>query len=1121
MANNNINLILGNHGSGKTHFIYKYFLENKNSADGTLDLSKKFYLIVPEQDTQARQKEMIDATKGDGDGILNADVISFDRLAYMVLSELNININNEKIADEDTKKILLYKSIQNLIKKGEEFVYFKYMKNKLGFTEKLKSSLSEFYSYNVDKNMLDDAYKKIDNDRLKLKIHELNIIQEEFKNLLDKNNYKINEDKLNLLYKHIDKTKIFEDAYVFFDGFTGFTPIQKEIFAKISEKSKEVYVSIDIRDVTIKNIIKDYGFKNINEKDLFYLSKTFVNLIYDVAINQNKNINEKNVIYFDHIYEDVYNGKEDLIYLEKNIYKYNKENNYKGKVDNISIHKCRDIDAEVDYLIYNIEKLKRENNMSLNDIKVIVPSIKDYNKIILEKCKLRDINVYIDYEYDIYSSPIVEAVRSSLEVVYYNFNYDSVMRYINAGIYEKDEDIYEFDNMIRRRGIRSKKRYESIKNINTEIFTPLFNLYDSIGGNKKSNNIRAYVDAIYKYIEDSKLNERFNKLLEKIEDKNSLDYIILDKSKNVVDKILSDLYDICDDKDERVSLKEFIELFDIGFDNKKVKISPFSLEVLECGDLMRSRYNNPKVVFMMGLNDSRVPGRFTDNNIIDDAFRKIFKDKVNIVLSQTTRETALNQRFYIYLAMTNAKNKLFLSYTNKNNEGTSDYESSILASIRKMYDIKDIVEDKNNYDFYNKKDVLDYVYNHMHDAKTYIKNVENGKIEEGSNDKYYNNAINTYNLYKYICEKLTDDELRDYKKKTLLYYDNINVNIIKDLLGEYFVSNVSKLEDFAACPYKYFLDYTISLTEREEYTIDNKDIGIVFHKVLENIFEDPEFNVLDCSEKMLNEEIEKITESIYDERDKFRDTNFSKFLSERIKDILVYSISKLKNKINVGEPIHVASEHNIKYDIEGSNDKLNGRIDTIDMYEDGNNDYIKIVDYKSSNKEYDEKLIEDGIDIQYIVYLDYILKNVKTVLTAQKINCDDKKLKKALGTFYFNIHDKLSTIKRDTDIDIIRKEIDAEYKFSGIVNKEAMHIMDPNAKVSKEDKIDSMILKGKALDEEELDNIFKKVNDGIKTRIGDIKAGKIEVKPHIKANPCKFCNYQTICKKSLRNIEEE
>ena len=56
-----LKIIIGNSGQEKINYIYNYFKTNSRNSDGTIDFSKKFFLIVPEQDTASKQRKMLDS----------------------------------------------------------------------------------------------------------------------------------------------------------------------------------------------------------------------------------------------------------------------------------------------------------------------------------------------------------------------------------------------------------------------------------------------------------------------------------------------------------------------------------------------------------------------------------------------------------------------------------------------------------------------------------------------------------------------------------------------------------------------------------------------------------------------------------------------------------------------------------------------------------------------------------------------------------------------------------------------------------------------------------------------------------------------------------------------------
>ena len=93
MNKNNVKLIIGGHGQGKSDWIYNHFLCNSRKEDDKTkcDLTKKFFLVVPEQDTNEKQRLLMKKSKemGYGAGMMNIDVVSFDRIAHNVFNELN------------------------------------------------------------------------------------------------------------------------------------------------------------------------------------------------------------------------------------------------------------------------------------------------------------------------------------------------------------------------------------------------------------------------------------------------------------------------------------------------------------------------------------------------------------------------------------------------------------------------------------------------------------------------------------------------------------------------------------------------------------------------------------------------------------------------------------------------------------------------------------------------------------------------------------------------------------------------------------------------------------------------------------------------------------------------
>lgn len=77
-------LIYGRAGTGKSEFILKEIKENLQN-----NLTQKIYIIVPEQFSYATEKRLLETL--DVEAVVNAEVISFKRLAHRVFSEVRRN----------------------------------------------------------------------------------------------------------------------------------------------------------------------------------------------------------------------------------------------------------------------------------------------------------------------------------------------------------------------------------------------------------------------------------------------------------------------------------------------------------------------------------------------------------------------------------------------------------------------------------------------------------------------------------------------------------------------------------------------------------------------------------------------------------------------------------------------------------------------------------------------------------------------------------------------------------------------------------------------------------------------------------------------------------------------
>ena len=103
-----VHFYFGSSGSGKSRFLQMEIIRRS-----ILEPSTQFIMLVPEQFTMQTQKEMV--LRHPRRGLMNVDVLSFERLAYRVFDE--VGMSSRRRLEEIGKSFVLEKIALDLGKK--------------------------------------------------------------------------------------------------------------------------------------------------------------------------------------------------------------------------------------------------------------------------------------------------------------------------------------------------------------------------------------------------------------------------------------------------------------------------------------------------------------------------------------------------------------------------------------------------------------------------------------------------------------------------------------------------------------------------------------------------------------------------------------------------------------------------------------------------------------------------------------------------------------------------------------------------------------------------------------------------------------------------------------------
>ncbi len=1070
---------------------------------------QNFLVIVPDQFTMQTQKELVGMHERGG--IMNIDVLSFGRLSHRILEEVG---HKEVPVLDDTGKSLVLQKVASDLK--EQLPTFGGLIHKQGYIHEIKSAISEFMQYGIG---TEDVSKLISfAEKRGALVHKLKDLQTLYKGFMDyiQGNFVTAEETLDVLRRLLPKSKLLKGSVVVLDGFTGFTPIQNRLIQELMSLSGETIVTITLGE-------EEDPYKVGGEQRLFYLSQKTVGdlekLAKEAGVERGKDV----------FVASKTDNPSALQYLEKNLFRYTYKP-YEKKQEQLCLFEASMPKEEVHQTGLYIRKLIREEGLEYRDIAVIMGDLEGYASYVETEFAKLDIPCFIDRTRGIVLNPMIEFIKSGLTLYLKDFSYEAVFHYLRSGLADiSAEDIDELENYCIQTGLRSYRSYsrlfthkaagmqeeESLAKLNA-LREQFMRQVEMLHMGKKET-AKAYVSHLYDFLVENKVQEKlaayeesFNKqgMLSKAKEYGQIYRLVME--------LLNQIYELLGE--EEISLQEFYDILEAGFGEIEVGTIPQNVDRILVGDMERTRLKSVKVLFFLGVNDGNIPKNASKGGIISDMDREFLKES-DIELAPTPRQQMYIQRFYLYLNMTKPSDRLYLSYAKMNREGKSIRPAYLIDTVKKLFPNLTVQRPQERsalMQMETPKEGLDYLAGKL---REYVQ----GSLQDA-------NRTDFYTIYHaYGTEDLKDT--RDMLTKAAFYrYQNsaLSKAVARALYGMHLENSVTRLETYAACAYRHFLQYGLNLREREEFGFERVDMGNVYHAVLE-IFADKlklsGYTWFDFPEEFGVSTIREALESYaatYGETVLYSSVR-NEYAITRMSRILTRTVQALQKQLQKG--VFSPSHYEVSFQFAENLDSihlelsekermhLRGRIDRIDTAEDGEAVYVKVIDYKSGNKQFDLAALYYGLQLQLVVYM-----NAAMELEA-KAHPDKQIIPAAM--LYYHIEDPTVESPVELSEEEINQQILEKLRMNGVVNSEPdiiekldRYVQDKSDVIPVEKKKDGTFsARSSVMSREQMQVISDYVNHKMQTIGREILDGNMALEPYEKGTEeaCTYCTYKKVC----------
>lgn len=1104
----------GPSGSGKSHRIYEEIMQRAAEEPG-----RNFLIIVPDQFTMQTQKDLV--MRSDRDGILNIDVLSFGRLSHRILEE--VGTKEMPVLDDTGKSLVLQKVAADL---KEQLPAMGSLLHKQGYIHEVKSAISEFMQYGISTQDMDklitSAQKR---GALAMKLKDLKTLYRGFQDYI-RDHFITTEETLDVLRRSLSKSKILKGSVVVFDGFTGFTPIQNRLIQELMRVCAETIVTVTIG-------VGEDPYKMDGEQKLFHLSKKTVadleKLAAEAEVERGEDLFVKGG-------PNRFAKAPALHYLEQNLFRYQYEP-YAGEQQEIHMFEALSPREEVHQTALYIRHLIREQGMTYRDIAVVIGDLEGYASYVETEFGQLEIPCFLDRTRGIVLNPMIEYIKSALQLYIKDFSYDTVFHFLRSGMADiSREEIDELENYVIRTGARGYRTYSRLFTRRTEELQG--NAEGSEQAEEKTmerlNRIRQqfmdaveilhmgsqekagdYVSHLYDFLEQNQVQQKLLNYQQQFEKEGDLsrarEYAQIYR---LVMDLLDQVYELLGE--EEISRQEFADILEAGFGEITVGTIPQNVDRIVVGDMERTRLKQVKVLFFLGVNDGSIPKNASKGGIISDMDRE-FLIESGTEMAPSPRQQMYIQRLYLYLNMTKPSEQLYLSYAKVNSEGKGIRPSYLIDTVRKLFPAMSVEYPQN-------RSRLEQIEGRQEGARYLAEElreyVEGTLPEEERQDFYL--MYRAYEADAAGRDLLTRAAFRRYRESGLSRI------VARALYGQQLENSVSRLEAYAACACRHFLQYGLSLQEREEFGFEVSDMGTVYHAVLENFAGKlAESNLTwwdfteDFAAKAVKESVEAYA-ATYGETVLYSSAR-NEYAITRMSRILTRTVLTLQKHLKQGSfrPDDYELSFRFAEDLDSihvdlSEDEkmhLQGRIDRIDVSEDAEHVYVKVIDYKSGNRKFDLAALYYGLQLQLVVYM-----NAAMEMESRKH--PDKEIVPA-ALLYYHIDDPTIETPVELTDEQINEQILAKLRMNGVVNSDPevverldRYMQDKSVVIPVEKKKDgSFSARSGVLSREEMQLISSYVDAKIRSIGREILDGKIAANPYEKGNEeaCTYCAYKKVC----------
>jgi ATP-dependent helicase/nuclease subunit B len=1124
-----VRIVVGRAGSGKSLRCFRAIVD----AMGRDPLGEPIYFIVPKQETFSAERDLT-CTSG-LKGFTRTRILSFELLGEEILAECG------GTAIPQVTELGRQMIIGHLLRKFEDQLqHYKSSARQVGLAAELDSTFGEFERAGRTVADLSQLIEQLHADPTQAdlsaftkKLTDLRLLYDEYQKFLGQERLDPHR-RLQQVLASLEGCKRIQRSTIYVDGFLDFTDYERKMLAGLAKVCREMEITL-LLDPASKTYKDPHHLPD--ELGLFYRTEeTFRKLWFaltEAGIQPQKQ-ELKSIARFE---------SPSLKLIEQHFASARPP--ICQTVEKIELIEAADRRAEVDAAARHVRELVH-SGLRFREIAVLMGDLNDYHELIDASFREHDIPYFVDRRRSAGHHPLLQFTRAILQIALHGWPHEAAMALLKSQLAGLSRDeVDELENYVLLHRIRGSAwtdptpwqfqrrltrgneddlpeserielaRIDAMRRRVVDRIAPWTALFAS----NQAIAVRAIVVGLFQTFERFDVRSTLSQWMKESEAANRLDE--RDEHKQVwteLVELLDQMVDVVGD--EQVTLNDFVDVLETGLDRFDLALTPPTVDQVIVGSVDRTRSARPKATILLGMNDNQFPKPPRDGSILSDGERRTLSQH-HVELDPDTQRTLLDEQLLGYIAFTRASQSLCLSRAIADDEARPQSPSDFWQKLRAMFpalEPRRIPRESKSL-----TECIGTPRQLVTALMSWVRHADTSKRDTPWPSLYHW-------LATHECCSDAIDTMRYRAWKALSYQNDakLSAETAKRLFTSPLTSSVSRIESFATCPFKHFVQYGLGLRPRDEQEVTAIDLGNACHSILERIIRQMVGDKLTWadhspggSDALISRLAKQVAGEIREElmlssaRNEYILQRIEKTISQVMDAQCVAgqrgSLAPWKAELQFGDARDLPAL--VINTPAGRELRLRGKIDRVDLLEDGA--AFAVIDYKYRGSALSLDHVYHGLSLQLLTYLLVLQKHGQALA---------KRPLTPVGAFYVQLLRQLEKVAHpDEATPPDDPKFHLQTKPRGIIDFAHRQLFDAEHESRMSDVVQVYVNKEgllgnrnntDACESHEFAAILQLVERKLGELADGILAGDVSVSPYrINAtSPCSYCEFRSVCR---------